>query len=210
MIASAMTSATTSLRDRAWVIPLRLTAGCYVLDSGISKWGADDATAEHVHGFARGAYPFLGKVDPATFTKALAVGEVGLGAALLIPLVPDAIAGVGLLGFGGALLGLYAITPGMRRPGSIFPTPDGLALAKDAWLVGIGAALALGARAPDRRRHSSWGSDLPRSFLVGRRRNRRNSWWRGRGRHWLVAVARPAAVSGRESFTACWRARRSG
>jgi hypothetical protein len=144
-----------ALRDRAWVVPLRLTSGCYVLDSGIAKWDADDATAEQLHGFARGAYPFLENVDPATFTKALAAGEVGLGAALLIPLVPNAVAGMGLLGFGAGLLGLYALTPGMRRPGSVFPTPEGVALAKDAWLVAIGAALALGARTPgaDRRRY---------------------------------------------------------
>jgi uncharacterized membrane protein YphA (DoxX/SURF4 family) len=147
--------ATTSLRDRAWVIPLRLATGGYVLDSGLAKWGADDATAEQLHGFARGAYPFLGKVDPATFTTALAAGEVGLGAALLVPLVPDVVAGVGLLGFGGALLGLYARTPGMRRPGSVFPTSDGIPLAKDAWLVAIGAALALGERTRDRRRRPS-------------------------------------------------------
>jgi uncharacterized membrane protein YphA (DoxX/SURF4 family) len=151
-----MTSTTTTLRDRAWVVPLRLISGGYVLDSGIGKWHADDDTAKQLHGFARGAYPFLGEIDPATFTKALAAGEVGLGAALLIPLVPVVVAGIGLLGFGGALLRLYAVTPGMRRPGSVFPTPDGVALAKDAWLVAIGAALALGARGPDRRRRSSW------------------------------------------------------
>jgi uncharacterized membrane protein YphA (DoxX/SURF4 family) len=143
-----MTSATTTLRDRAWVVPLRLTSGGYVLDSGVSKWHADDATAGQLHGFARSAYPLLGKIEPATFTRALAAGEVGLGAALLIPLVPSAVAGLGLMGFGGALLGLYAVTPGMRRPGSVFPTPEGIALAKDAWLVGIGAALVLGSRGP--------------------------------------------------------------
>ncbi|WP_018335376.1 hypothetical protein [Actinomycetospora chiangmaiensis] len=76
---------------------------------------------------------------------------MGLGAALLLPVVPNVVVGVGLLGFGGGLLGLYAATPGMRRPGSVFPTPDGIPLAKDAWLVAIGAALALAGRAPERR-----------------------------------------------------------
>jgi uncharacterized membrane protein YphA (DoxX/SURF4 family) len=150
MTTSVLTKAVAARRDRAWTIPLRLATGGYVLDSGIGKWHPDDVTAQRLHGFARGAFPFLGRVDPTTFTTALAVGEVGLGAALLVPLVPDAVAGAGLLGFGGALLGLYARTPGMRRPGSVFPTPDGIALAKDAWLVGIGAALVLGGR--DRRR----------------------------------------------------------
>jgi hypothetical protein len=141
-----MTTATTTRRDRAWVIPLRLTSGGYILDSGMAKWDADDATTKQLHGFAEGAYPFLRKVDPTTFTKALAAGEVVLGTALLFPLVPTTVAGLGLLGFGGGLLRLYMSTPGMRRPGSVFPTPEGVALAKDAWLVAIGAALALGGR----------------------------------------------------------------
>lgn len=141
-------SATTTVRDRAWVIPLRLTSGGYVLDSGMAKWDADDAAAGQLHGFAAGAYPFLKSVDPTTFTKALAAGEVVLGTALLVPLVPSTVAGLGLLGFGAGLLKLYASTPGMRRPGSVFPTPDGIPLAKDAWLVGIGAALVLGGRGP--------------------------------------------------------------
>ena len=69
-----------------------------------------------------------------------------LGAALVIPFVPPRPAGLGLLGFGAGLLGLYARTPGMRRPGSPLPTQDGIALAKDSWLVAIGAALVLGGR----------------------------------------------------------------
>jgi hypothetical protein len=34
----------------------------------------------------------------------------------------------------------------MRRPGTPLPTQDGIALAKDSWLVAIGAALVLGGR----------------------------------------------------------------
>ncbi|GAA4834477.1 hypothetical protein GCM10023201_23480 [Actinomycetospora corticicola] len=154
-LTNATTGATTGLRDRAWVIPLRLVSGGYVLDSGLSKWGADEATAKYLHGFARGAYPFLEQVDPITFARGLAAGEVGLGAALLLPVVPNAVVGVGLLAFGAGLLGLYAATPGMRRPGSVFPTPDGIPLAKDVWLVGIGAALALAGNGSGRRRRRS-------------------------------------------------------
>ena len=129
---------------RAWQILLRLASGAYVLDSGVGKLSADEETAKHLHGFAVGAYPFLAAVEPRTFARALAVGEVLVGAASLVPIVPARVAGLGLLGFGAGLLGLYARTPGMRRPGSPFPSQDGIALAKDAWLAAIGAALVLG------------------------------------------------------------------
>ena len=132
--------------DLAWQLPLRLTAGTYILDSGLHKRDPDEETAKYLHGFARGAYPFLDAVEPVTFGKSLAAAEMLIGAALVIPLVPARLAGLGLLGFGGGLLGLYARTPGMRRPGTLFPTQDGIALAKDSWLVAIGAALALGDR----------------------------------------------------------------
>ena len=114
--------------DLAWQLPLRLTAGTYILDSGLHKRDPDEETAKHLHGFASGA------------------AEMLIGAALLIPVVPARLAGLGLLGFGAGLLGLYARTPGMRRPGTPLPTQDGIALAKDSWLVAIGAALVLGDR----------------------------------------------------------------
>ena len=67
--------------------------------------------------------------------------EVALGTALLIPFVPDVLAGAGLTAFSGGLLGLYARTPGLRKEGSLFPTQDGIALAKDVWMTGIGVSL---------------------------------------------------------------------
>jgi len=66
-----------------------------------------------------------------------------LGAALLTPFVPTVVAGAALTAFSGILLGLYLKTPGMRKPGSLAPTQEGLALAKDAWLAGIGLSLVL-------------------------------------------------------------------
>jgi len=107
-----------------------------------SRRGDGEAPAR----FRQRAYPFLDAVEPVTFTKALAAAEMLIGAALVIPVVPPRPAGLGLLGFGAGLLGLYARTPGMRRPGSLLPTQDGVALAKDSWLVAIGAALVLGGR----------------------------------------------------------------
>jgi uncharacterized membrane protein YphA (DoxX/SURF4 family) len=136
-----------STPSRIWQVPLRLTTGVYIMDSGLGKWNADEGKAKYLHGFASGTYPFLKSVDPVTFTKALSASEVLIGASLLVPFVPATVAGLGLLGFGAGLLGLYIRTPGMRRPGSPFPSQDGIPLAKDAWLVAIGAALVLGDRA---------------------------------------------------------------
>lgn len=123
--------------------PLRLATGAYILNSGLTKLGADQATAEQLHGFASTAYPALAGQQPAAFTRRVAIAEIALGAALITPKVPSALVGVALAGFGAGLLGLYARVPGMRQPGTIRPTADGTALAKDVWLVGAGATLSL-------------------------------------------------------------------
>jgi hypothetical protein len=119
----------------------RISAGAFILNSGLGKRGADADTAAGLHGFASGAYPFLKKLEPQQFASMLAMSEIAVGAALLTPFVPTALAGAALTGFSGGLLGLYLKTPGMRKPGSIAPTPDGLAIAKDVWLLGIGVGL---------------------------------------------------------------------
>ena len=69
--------------------------------------------------------------------------EVILGAALLTPVVPAALAGAGLTAFSAGLLGLYLKVPGMRQQGTLKPTQEGQAIAKDSWLLGIGLALLL-------------------------------------------------------------------
>src|SRR5947209_7492789 len=74
-------------------LPSRIAAGAFILNSGIGKLSADEATAARLHGFATGAYPFLGKIKPKDFARILAVSEVALGSALLIPFVPDVLAG---------------------------------------------------------------------------------------------------------------------
>jgi hypothetical protein len=119
----------------------RLSAGAFILNSGLGKRGADAATAAGLHGFASSTYPFLKRVEPAQFAKGLATAEIGIGAALLTPFVPTAVAGLLLTGFSGGLLGLYLNTPGMRKEGSLAPTQEGLAVAKDVWLLGIGIGL---------------------------------------------------------------------
>lgn len=120
-------------------LAIRTTAGAFILNAGLGKWSGDAQTATGVHGMATGTYPFLKSIDPPRFLKVLAAGEIGLGAALLTPVVPTAVAGVGLTGFAASLLGLYLRTPGMRK--GLRPTQQGTPIAKDVWLLGMGAAL---------------------------------------------------------------------
>ncbi len=124
-------------------LPPRIAAGAFILNSGVGKWSADDETAAQLHGFAVGAYPFLSKLKPRDFVRLLSATEMALGSALLLPIVPAAVAGAGLAAFSGGLLGLYARTPGMRKEGTPFPTEQGVALAKDMWMMGIGLGLVI-------------------------------------------------------------------
>ena len=119
----------------------RISAGAFILNSGLGKRGVQGEAAAGMHGFAAGTYPFLKSVPPDQFVKALSTSEILIGGALLTPFVPTAVAGAALTAFSGGLLGLYLKTPSMRKPGSLAPTQDGLALAKDSWLVGIGIGL---------------------------------------------------------------------
>lgn len=128
-------------------VPPRAATGAFVLHSGLQKWKGDDATAELVHGMACGTYPLFKKLTPQQFLRLLACGEIATGSLLLAPFVPGVVAGAALTGFSGALLGLYARTPGMRQPGSLWPTQEGTALAKDSWMLGIGLGLIADAAA---------------------------------------------------------------
>lgn len=133
-----------SLAGKLRRAPLRLATGAYIVNSGIGKLSAGDAGAEGIHGMAAGAYPVVKKVEPKLFTKVLAAGEIVVGSALLLPIVPAGLAGLALAGFGAALLGLYARTPGVHDK-HYRPTQEGVGLAKDIFLVGIGAGLVIDA-----------------------------------------------------------------
>jgi uncharacterized membrane protein YphA (DoxX/SURF4 family) len=121
--------------------PLRIATGAYILNTGVTKLGADDDTAKSLHGVASNTYPFLNKAEPKVFTKALGVGEVAVGAALLLPIVPPFVAGAALVGFSGTLLHMYWNTPGMHQEGTPRPTAQGQPVAKDVWMMGIGLGL---------------------------------------------------------------------
>jgi hypothetical protein len=125
--------------------PERLATGAFILNAGLGKWKGDEATAKALHGMASGAYPALARIEPRLFLKLLASGEIALGAALLTPLVSPGLAGAGLTGFSGSLLGLYWRTAGLHEPGDPRPTQAGTPIAKDVWMLGIGVGLMIDA-----------------------------------------------------------------
>lgn len=125
--------------------PLRVATGAYILNSGLSKFGLAEEHAKGVHGMGAGAYPILHKVPPKPFGTALAVTETTLGAAVLLPFVPAGLAGLSLIGFSGALLGMWWRTPGMHEEGSLKPTPQGTGIAKDVWMLAMGTSLVIDA-----------------------------------------------------------------
>ncbi|GAA0834159.1 hypothetical protein ACFQVD_16530 [Streptosporangium amethystogenes subsp. fukuiense] len=131
------------LLARPHQLPPRAAAGVIILNSGLSKWSADEETAAGVHGMAAGTYPFLKKIEATRFVKLLSTAEIALGTALLVPAVPSLLAGAGLTAFAGGLLGLYLKTPGMREEGGLRPTQQGLPIVKDLWLLGIGTGLVM-------------------------------------------------------------------
>ncbi len=128
-------------------IPPRLATGAFILNSGMHKRGADAGAAAGMHGMAAGTYPFLGKLEPQKFARLLSAGEMTLGAALLLPVVPTGLAGAGLAAFSAGLVGLYLKTPGLRQEGSLSPTQDGTGIAKDVWMLGIGLGFVIEALA---------------------------------------------------------------
>ena len=123
----------------------RVAAGAFILNSGLNKRNVEPEHAAGLHGMASGAYPFLGKIEPQQFAKLLSAAEITLGAALLAPVVPTALAGTALTAFAGGLLGMYLRTPGMRKEGSLAPTQQGTVLAKDVWMLGIGLGFVVDA-----------------------------------------------------------------
>ncbi len=79
------------------------------------------------------------------FLRMLSVGEIAIGAALLAPFVPPVVAGAALTGFSGALVTMYLRTPMLHKPGSIWPSPQGIGVSKDAWMLRIGVGLIVDA-----------------------------------------------------------------
>ncbi len=125
-------------------IPGRVATGGYIMHTGLEKWHGDQARAQALHRMASNAFPFLKGIPPERFLRLLAAGEIAVGSALLLPVVPAAVAGAALTGFSGSLLALYARTPALRKPGSIWPSQAGTGVSKDVWMLGIGLGLIAG------------------------------------------------------------------
>lgn len=121
-------------------IPPRVATGAYILYAGWDMWHGGEEEAQALHGIASTAFPALRKVPPTKFTKAIAAAEIATGAAVLIP-VPNKFAGAILTGFAGGLLTFYLRAPSLHKPGSVWPTAEGIGTSKDIWLLGIGLGL---------------------------------------------------------------------
>lgn len=132
-------------------IPTRVATGAFILNSGLGKRKADIETATQLQGLTTGTYPIAGKASPSSFLTFVSTGEIALGGALLLPVVPAAVAGAGLSMFSASLLGIYLKTPGMRQSGSLAPTQQGTPLAKDVWMLGIGVGLVIDSLVESRR-----------------------------------------------------------
>lgn len=130
-------------------LPLRLATGAYILNSGLGKRGADEGTATWMRDQASQVVPQAAGMKPQQFARTLSTGEIALGVALLTPLVSPLKAGLALTAFSGGLLQMYRRTPGMTQEDGIRPTPEGLGMAKDVFLLGTGLALVLDALIDD-------------------------------------------------------------
>ena len=132
------------MATKAWHFPVRLATGVFILNSGLGKQDVDPERAKRLQTMAAHAFPQLGDMEPERFVKLLSNSEIALGSALVaIPVVPPLLAGLGLLGFSAGLNQMYLKAPGLRREGSVRPTEQGTAIAKDIWMTSIGAALVL-------------------------------------------------------------------
>ncbi|MFG2102742.1 hypothetical protein ACGFJ5_19315 [Micromonospora echinaurantiaca] len=124
-------------------LPLRVSIGAFVLNSGLSKRSLEGEAAQGMHGMATNAIPQLQQFPPDKFARLLSGAEIALGTALLAPFIPSALVGLGLTAFAAGLTQLYFKTPGMREQGSLRPSQQGIGLAKDVWLLGAGLTLVL-------------------------------------------------------------------
>lgn len=124
-------------------LPLRLTTGAFVLNSGISKLSLSDEDAEGLQQMAANGVPMLADMSPAAFRRFIAVTEISVGAAQLIPKVPGWMAGTALSAFSAGMLNMYLNTPGMTQDDGVRPTQEGTPVAKDIWMFGAGASMII-------------------------------------------------------------------
>lgn len=128
---------------------LRGVSGAYLLQSGYGKLDMPVEAAAGIQGFAATGVPAMEKMDADTFGKFVAYSELGIGGALVAPMVPSRLAGLALGGFSAGLLAIYFRNPGMTKEDGLRPSEDGLSLSKDLFLAAIAGALVF---APTKKR----------------------------------------------------------
>ena len=124
-------------------IPLRLTTGAYILNSGLNKRNLDEESAAGLQHLAGNAFPQVLDLEPARFGKLLSAAEISIGLTLLTPFVPSRLAGLVLGAFSGGMMRMYLKTPEFTEDDGIRPSAAGVPFAKDIWMLGIAAALVL-------------------------------------------------------------------
>jgi hypothetical protein len=124
--------------------PLRLTTGAFVLNSGVSTFGATDEKSARLQSSAARLVPQVERMNPRTFAKLLGAGEVTLGTALMLPIVPAAVAGLGLTAFAASLLAMRPSTNGPHTDTDA-DTSSAVPIATEAWMLGSGVSLLLDA-----------------------------------------------------------------
>ncbi|WP_341481691.1 hypothetical protein [Arthrobacter caoxuetaonis] len=124
-------------------IPLRLTTGAYILNSGLNKRNLDEESAAGLQQMAGNAFPQVLDLEPARFGKLLSAAEITLGLTLLTPFIPSRLAGLALGAFSGGLVTMYLKTPELTEEDGFRPSPAGVPYAKDLWMLGVAGALIL-------------------------------------------------------------------
>ncbi len=125
-------------------IALRSVPGAFILNSGIGKLEMDEGTAGYLHAEAVKGIPALADMDTQQFGKLVALGEIAVGGALLLPFVPNRLAGLALGGFSAGMLSIYFRDPEKTEEDGVRPSGAGLGLAKDSWMAAIAVALIAG------------------------------------------------------------------
>ncbi|MCQ9162524.1 MULTISPECIES: DoxX family membrane protein [unclassified Arthrobacter] len=120
---------------------LRLVSGAFILNSGLGKLSLSPEHAAGLQASAARVIPQAATLEPEQFGRYLSFAEIGIGTTLLLPFVPSRLAGLVLAAFSTGLFANYLKSPGLTEADGIRPTPAGVALSKDIWLVGIATAL---------------------------------------------------------------------
>lgn len=120
---------------------MRGISGLFIANSGAGKIGMPAEASAGVQQYAATGVPMVNQLPAEKFGSILGWSEVGLGTALVLPLVPDKVAGAGLTVFSGGLLSLYFADPENRKDDGIRPSDQGLSLSKDVFMLAIGLGL---------------------------------------------------------------------